>query len=165
VRKTLFLFLAAALLLPLAACGQRSSPRDFYSMAVDSPHVPVGTAWLGMTTDEMYPAVGSITNNQEVRTHLVNGVITSMTAITSYCHPVGLTWDMSRDDIAAYYKKDPAVTVDTASDPNMLTATKTIGGTLYYARIVFYSDGTVEQMNLTTDPSLDALKAPTQSGT
>ena len=161
MRKWLFLALAL-LLLPLSACGGGSSPRDFYSMVADEPHVPAGVAWLGMTTDEMFTAVGSITNNQEIRTHFENGVIASMTAITHYCHPLGITWEMSKDDLKALYAKNPAIGV--SESPNMLTAAQTIGGTLYYQRVKFYDDGTIEQINETTDPGLDAMEAPTQSG-
>jgi len=163
MKKLSVLLLALLLALPLTACGSKGSSRDFYSMRRADSGTTVAVMWLGMTRAEQETATNWLGNNQEVRVHYDGDTLVSMTAIVSYFMPVGLTWDMTKDDIKAYYAKDPSVTVDDASTPNLLTDTKTIGGTLYTVRIVFYNDGTIKEMNQTTDPTQDALKFPNPS--
>ena len=163
MKKRLFFLLAVLLALPLAACGPKSSARDFYSMNKVPPGDITGTIWLGMTKDEVQAATYDIASHMEARVHYdkSTGQMTSVTSIVKYIHPVGVTWDMNREQVKAFYAKDPAVTVTEA--PNLLTAAKTIDGTVYYARYVFYDDDTIKEINMTTDPSYDTLKFPGQS--
>ena len=147
----------------LSACTH-SSPRDFYSMVSsgNSPNGNVWTIWLGMTKEEEFAAThGGINSDFEVRLRIRDGIVKSLTSSSSCYYPVGLAWNMTRDDIKAFYAKDPGVAITDA--PNLLTVTKTIDGTLYYIRIVFYDDGTIKEINQTIDPTIDTLKFPGQS--
>ena len=145
-------------LLPLTACdfSDRSLPRDFYSMQKDPPGEPVGTMWLGMTRDEQSAATGVFSDASEVRVRYVDNAFASMTSVTFYIHPIGVTWDMAPDQIKAHYTKDPEVTI--TEESNLLTATKTIDDVTYYVRVVLYDDGVVKEINITNDPTLDELR-------
>jgi len=163
LRKLRMLLLAALCALPLCGCTEQSLPRDFYSMKKDVCGVePVGTIWLGMARDVQIGAVGDLFNNLEIRCHYdQNNTLISMTSIVTYCYPLGISWDMTADQIKAHYAKDPEVTL--REDPNLLTFTKTIDGTLYYVRYVMYDDGAIKEINQTTDPTSDPLKFPGKS--
>ena len=163
MKRFLVLLLAALFVLPLAGCGEQSLPRDFYSLhSATEQGVDVGTIWLGMTKEEQRAAIGDASGLVTLILKLgyVNDILVSMTGLTGVNHPVGITFDMTKDQIEAYYAKDPDVTV--TEEPNLLTATKTIDGTLYYTRIVLWNDGTIKETNQTTDPSVYQLQFPKQ---
>jgi len=157
--KKPLLFLLAVLLLPLAACGKAAPlPRDFYSMQTEPPKTDLGTMWLGMTQDEQQQATGYIRSDEEVRVRFRDGVLKSMTSVVTYIHPPGVTFDMTPDGLKAYFAAMPDVTV--TESPNLITAARTIDGTLYYMRAVYYNDGTMKELNVTVDPTIDPLVFP-----
>ena len=156
--KWMVLTSLAVLLMLLAACGKKSSPSDFYSMDFDES--TKGTIVLGMTQEEERAAIDNLytRSNRIIRFRYVDGVLKSVSSTAHYFHPVGITWDMNREALLAHFAKDSEVMV--TEEPNVLTATKTIDGTLYYIRIVVYDDGTIKEVNQTVDPSLDELLLP-----
>ena len=156
-RSWLRLATLTAALLFFTACGSSSTPRDFFSLKKDDG----GTVWLGITEEEQWTIIPSIETRSDhmLRVRYRDNVLKSITSVAHMYHPVGLTFDMTAPEIKAFYAKDPEVTV--TEEPNLLTAAKTIDGTLYYVRVVFYNDGTVKEFNQTVDPSLDELQFTT----
>ena len=157
MKTFLTLALALLLLLPLAACGPKRSAEEFYSMVNAPGSEHEGTVMLGMKRNEGITAYVRDDTGGRLR-YDDNDILVSDTSKTHMTHPAGVTWDMSKEEIIAYYAKDPQVTLTEA--PNLLTFTKTIGDTLYYARYVLYDDGTIFQVNLTTDPTVDPMEFP-----
>jgi len=161
LKKLLVLLLAALFVLPLAACGSKNAPQNFYSM-VEEPTALVnnaeGTLMLGMKRGDSVTGYVRDDITQKLR-YDADNVLVSMTSYNKLVHPLGVTWDMTKDDVIAFYAKDPEVTLADAQ-ANPLVFTKTIDGTVYYARYVFYSDNTIFQTNQTTDPTVDPLSFP-----
>ena len=160
--KCMVFAVSLGILVFLSACGGSApQPRDFYSMEQGEPAPPEnqGTIWLGMVKEEQEAAIGPVRDDiGGLRLRYRDGVLKSMTAYTVQLHPVGLTFAMTQEEIKAYYAADPEVTI--TEEPNLLTATKTIDGTLYYVRVVFYNDGEIKEINQTVDPTIDELVFP-----
>ena len=163
MKKLLLVFVTILFALPFSACGAKNAPQNFYSMVQDKTtddpaNDHSGTMMLGMSRGDSYSAYIRDDLIQRFRYDADNKLV-SMTAKTKIMHPVGIDWTMTKDDIIAFYAKDPEVTY-TEGDNNLMTFTKTIDGTVYYARYVLYNDGTIFQVNLTTDPTIDPMEYP-----
>ena len=159
MKKRLVLLLFALLILLLPSCGPSGTVRDFYSMERREPGQKEGVMWLGMTKDEQWAATGSdLSAGSMARVRYRDGTLQSMTAISKFFRPLGMRWDMKRDDIKAIFAKDPEVTV--TEEPQLLTAAKTINGIVYYTRVAFYDDGVIKLFNQTTDLSMDSMEMP-----
>ena len=156
-RLLLYVFLIL-LALPLAGCGRKSSPRDFYSMVREAAIEHPGTCWLGMTREEVFGAVWDMNSGNVARVRYQDDLLASVTSMSQYIHPVGVTFEMTRDEVKAFYAKDAQVMV--TEEANLLTFTKTIDGTVYYVRYVLYKDDTIKEINQTTDPELDEMQFP-----
>jgi len=161
MRKWL-LFGIFLLFLFLPACAQ-SSPRDFYSCTINEG--PVCTIWLGMTSDEVTSAISVNSNfyNDKTRTDIIrfkwqDDILASFSCDSQRYQPVGIPFSSTRDEVLAHYAKDPAVTV--AEQPNLLIASKTIDGTVYYVRYVLYGDNTIKEITVATDLTLDPPQMP-----